>query len=228
MYIKEAKCRISETAIIGDGCKVGKDVIIHHNVVIYPGTIIGDGTEIFDGAVIGRNPKGSGNLIHKLEDKYDPVIIGSGCVIGANAVIYADNKIGNNVLIGDCAQLREGCVLGDNSLVARLCTFNHHVTVKENSKIMDNTHITARTVIEENVFIGVGIASANDNNMRIKGSEVGAESIITFKKGCRIGSGAVVLPGITIGENSVVGAGSVVTKSVRDNCKVMGTPAKER
>lgn len=224
----EANKQIAETAQIGENCKIGKDVIIHHNVVLYPETVVGDGTEIFDGAVIGRPPKGAGNLVHKLESSFDPVEIGQGCVIGSNAVIYADNKIGNNVLIGDGAQLREHGMIGDNALIARLCTTNHHVTVKENSKIMDMSHITARTVIEEDVFIGVGISTANDNNMRIRGNEVGETNIITFKKGCKIGSGAMILPGITVGENAVVGAGSVVTKDVRDNTTVMGVPAKER
>lgn len=228
MYKYGTNCYIENTAQIGENCKIGDNVIIHHNVVIYDGTEIGDGTEIFDGAVIGRNPKGSGNLIHKLEDNYPPVIIGKNCVIGANAVIYADNIFEDNVLLGDCAQLREGCRLKKHSLVAKLCTLNHHVVVGENSKVMDNTHITARTIIEDNVFIGVGIASANDNNMRIKGSEVSKESVITFKKGCKIGSGSIILPGITIGENAVVGAGSVVTKSVNDDSTVMGVPAKER
>ncbi len=217
---------ISEDAVIGRDCKIGNNVIIHHNVVIYDGTEIGDGTEIFDGAVIGRPPKGSGNLIHKLEDKYTPVVIGKGCVIGANAVIYADNKIGDNVLIGDCAQLREGCVIEEKALVARLCTLNHHVKIGKSSKVMDNTHMTARAEIEDDVFVGVGVASANDNDMRIRGNEVGASNSIVFKKGSKIGSGAIILPGVIIGENAVVGAGSVVTKSVNQDEKVMGIPAK--
>lgn len=138
---------ISKSAQIGENCLIGKDVIIHHNVVLYPGTVVGDGTEIFDGAVIGRPPKGAGNLVHKLESSFDPVEIGQGCVIGSNAVIYADNKIGNNVLIGDGAMLREGCRLGNNVVFSRLCTTNHHVTIKDDAKVLDSTHITSRTII---------------------------------------------------------------------------------
>ena len=219
---------IAENAKIGENCVIGEDVIIHHNVVLYPGTVVGDGTEIFDGTVIGRPPRGAGNLVHKLEKSFDPVEIGQSCVIGSNAVIYAANKLGNNVLIGDGAQLREHGVIGNNVLIARLCTTNHHVTVMDNSKIMDMSHITARTVIEEDVFIGVGISSANDNNMRIRGAEVGEASVITLKKGCKIGSSSTILPGITVGENAVVGAGSVVTKDVPKDSLVMGVPAKLR
>lgn len=228
MYKKGEKYKIMENAVIGKNCKIGNNVIIHNNVVIYDGTEIGDGTEIFDGAVIGKPPKGAGNLIHKLEDKFDPVKIGKGCVIGSNAVIYAANRLGDNVLIGDGACIREYGNIGNKVLIAQQCTLNHHVTVKENSKVMDLTHITARTLIEEDVFVGVSVSSANDNNMRIRGTELGETSKIILKKGCKIGSGSTLLPGITVGENAIVGAGSVVTKSVRNNCKVMGVPAKEK
>ena len=216
---------ISMSANIGINCKIGKDVIIHHNVVIYPGTKIGDGTEIFDGAVIGRPPKGAGNLVHKIEKSFEPVEIGQNCVIGSNAVIYASNKIGNNVLIGDGASLREGGVIGNNVVFSRLCTTNHHVTIKDDAKILDTTHITSRTVIEEEVFVGTGVNTTNDNRMTIKGTEVGEANIIVLKKGCKIGSGATLLPNVKVGENAIVGAGSVVTKDVPDGVTVMGIPA---
>lgn len=217
--------RISPSANIGRDCKVGENVIIHHNVVIYPGTIIGDGTEIFDGAVIGRPPKGAGNLVHKIGKTFEPVKIGQNCVIGSNAVIYASNKIGNNVLIGDGASLREGGVIGNNVVFSRLCTTNHHVTIKDDAKILDTTHITSRTVIEEGVFVGTGVNTTNDNRMTIKGTEVGDANIIVLKKGCKIGSGATLLPNVKVGENAIVGAGSVVTKDVPDGVTVMGIPA---
>ncbi len=226
--MKEKEYQAEETAILGKNCLIGKDVIIHHNVVLYPGTVVGDGTEIFDGAVIGRPPKGAGNLVHKLESSFDPVEIGQGCVIGSNAVIYADNKIGNNALIGDGAMLREGCRLGNNVVFSRLCTTNHHVTIKDDAKVLDSTHITSRTIIEEEVFVGTGVNTTNDNRMTIRGREVGEANIIILKKGCKIGSGVTILPNIKVGENAIVGAGSVVTKDVKQNTKVMGVPAREK
>ena len=81
-------------------------------------------------------------MVHKIEKSFEPVEIGQNCVIGSNAVIYASNKIGNNVLIGDGASLREGGVIGNNVVFSRLCTTNHHVTIKDDAKILDTTHIT--------------------------------------------------------------------------------------
>lgn len=222
------KVFIAPTAQIGEGCVIGEDVVIHHNVILYPGTIVGAGTEIFDGTIIGRPPKGAGNLVHKLETEFAPVEIGKDCVIGSNAVIYAANKIGNNVLIGDSASLREHCVLGDNVVFSRLCTANHRVTVKANAKILDATHLTSRTVVEEEVFVSTGVNTTNDNRMTIRGTEVGDANIIVMKKGCKIGAGATLLPNVKIGEKAIVGAGSVVTRDVEAGTTVMGIPARVR
>ncbi|MCI8341784.1 MAG: N-acetyltransferase [Firmicutes bacterium] len=226
-YQVGSNCDIAHTAIIGEGCKIGSNVKIHHFAVIYDGTEIGDDCEIFDHAVIGRPPKAAGILISKIEENLPPVTIGNKTVIGASAVIYADCHIGNNVLICDLASLREGCSVGDNTVIARLVTCNHHVTIGKNVKIIDVTHITSNTVIEDDVFIGVAVSSANDNGMRISGDQPTNNKIV-LRKGCKIGASAVILPSVEIGENSIVGANSVVTKNVRENALVLGTPARER
>ena len=221
-------CQIGNFTTIGTNCKIGNRVIIHNNVTLYPGTEIGDDTEIFDNVVIGREPKSTGNLVHKLESNFEPVKIGNNCCIGAGVVIYASCKIGNNVLIGDNASLREHNILKDKCLLARGSTTNHHVTIGQNSKVMDLTHLTARTIIEDNVFVGANVTTVNDNAMRLKGNEVGSSVSMHFCKGCRVGSSATILPGICIGKNALVAAGSIVTKDVRDGATVMGVSAKER
>lgn len=233
-------CVVDETASIGSdcvignyvtieaNCVIGNRVIIHNNVTLYPGTEIGDDTEIFDGAVIGRQPKSSGNTVHKLAEKYNAVKIGQRCVIGANAVVYAQCSLGNGVLIGDGAKLRENNVLCDYALVAMNCTVNHDSLISSRAKVMDLTHITANTEIEENVFVGVGVSSANDNAMRITGKEVGETTRIKIGAGSRIGSAAMILPNVKVGEDALVGACALVTKDVPDGVRVMGIPAKEK
>ena len=225
-YIVGENTEIAPTAVIGKGCKIGSHVKIHHFVVLYDGTEIGDGTEIFDHTVIGRPPKSSGNLVSKIEDEKDPVIIGKDTVIGASVIIYSGCVIGDRVMMGDGASLREGCIIKDNTLIARNVTLNHHVKLGTNSKIMDLTHITSRTIIEDNVFIGPGIMSANDNAMRLKGTPVTNQ--IVLKENSKLGAGAVILPDVKVGRSAIVGAQAVVSKDVPDNAKVMGIPAKEK
>lgn len=221
-------CRIGNFVTVEKNCVLGDNVILHNNVTLYPGTRIGDGTEIFDGAVIGRPPRSSGNTVHKLAASFEPVQIGSGCVIGANAVIYAQCVLGDGVLIGDGAKIREGNVICDRALVAMNCTLNHDSMIKSRSKIMDLSHITANTLIEEDVFVGVGVISANDNAMRISGKEVGGRSQIVLGDRSRIGSAAMILPNIKVGEDALVGACALVTHDVPEGARVMGIPAKEK
>lgn len=122
-------------------------------------------------------------MLHKIAETFTPAVIGTSCVIGANVVIYAQTTLGNHVLLGDGVAIREGCVFGGDSLVAMNCTFNHNVTSGKRSKVMDLSHITADTVIEEDVLVGVGVSSANDNKMRLKGEKVDSTHCIHIRSG---------------------------------------------
>ncbi len=223
-----ANCTLPSSVTVGEGCVLGDGVVLHENVVLYPGTRVGDHTEIFDNTVIGRPPRSAGNLVHKLQDTFQPVVIGSSCVIGCGVVLYAESVLGDHVLIGDGAKIRENATLEDYALVAMNCTLNHHVTMGKGSKVMDLSHLTARTNIEDGVFIGALVASANDNAMRLKGQEVGAAVSIHLETGVKVGSGAILLPGVQVGADAIVGAGAVVTRDVSAGIRVMGMPAKEK
>lgn len=220
-------CQIGNFTTIGPNCVLGDRVVVHNNVTLYPGTEIGDDTEIFDGAVIGRPPKTVGNMVHKVGKTFAPSKIGTGCIVGANSTIYAQVIIGNHVLIGDGVRLRENAQIGDSVLIAMNCTVNHDVTIKANARILDLSHITAYTIIDEDVFVGVGVTSCNDKSMKMSG-ELGPAIHIHMKKGCRVGSAAAILPNIIIGENAFVAASALVTHDVPDHTRVMGIPAKEK
>ena len=221
-----ADCVLPDSATVGEGCVLGDGVVLHENVVLYPGTRVGDHTEIFDNTVIGRPPRSAGNLVHKLNDTFQPVVIGSRCVIGCDVVLYAESVIRDHVLIGDGAKIRENACLKDYALVGTNCTINHHVTIGERSKIMDLSHITSRSVIEDEVFVGVAVSSANDNAMRLKGQEVSTS--LHLESRSRIGTGSILLPDKHVGKEAFVAAGAVVTHDVPAGTRVMGIPAKEK
>lgn len=160
----------------------------------------------------------------KTRQDYPGTIIGKETVICPSARIYAGVKIGKNCLVCSNVIIREGSVIGDNTLIANGVMLNYNVTIGNNVKVMDLSCITGGTIIENDVFISLGVITTNDNSMGKHEGTVCNPPII--RSGVRIGANATILPGIEIRENSIVGAGSVVTHDVPPNSTVMGIPAK--
>src|SRR4029079_14063497 len=98
--------------------------------------------EVFPGAVIGREPKGAAATARAPKPGEDPVTIGDGCSIGVGAAIYRDVQIGPGTLVGDTASIREGARIGARCIVSRCVTINYEVSIGDDVKIMDNTHVT--------------------------------------------------------------------------------------
>lgn len=195
-------------------------------------TIIGTNVTIFPGAVLGRPPISTKTQARKTNNEsLPPLTIGDNCIIGANVVLYRGTSIGNNCLLGDTACIREKVTIGDSSIIAMGVTINYNTSIGSRVKIMDNSHITGNMIVEDDVFISDLVASANDNSM---GREVALNVPLELRKRggpiirrhATIGQGACILPGIEIGENSIVGASSVVTKSIPKHVLVMGIPAR--
>lgn len=194
---------------------------------LYPNVIIGYNVTVFPGAVIGRPPLSSGATKRRVNLKsLGTLEIGNNCVIGSNSVIYIGSKIHNNVMICDTACVREKVEIKEYSLIAQGVTINTNTKIGKNVKIMDNCHITGNCIIEDNVFVGMLTTMANDNNMG-KGSKNIDEQIGPhIKNGVTIGQGSCILPNVIIGENSTIGANSVVTKSIPPFCLAKGIPAR--
>mgnify|MGYP003111556768 CR=1 FL=1 len=216
---------IKENVIIRKGAKIGDNVIIHPNVVIESGCEISSGSEIFPGTYIGKIPKGAGATAREISYE-EKIFIGENCSIGPNAVIFYDVTIGKNNLIADGASIREKGKIGDFCIIGRYVTLNYNATVGNHSRIMDLTHITGNCTIGNNVFISIHVSTVNDNVVVTR--EYEEENIIgpIFHDHSTIGAGAIILPGVVIAKNAMVGAGSVVTKDVVENTVVMGIPAK--
>lgn len=141
-------------------------------------------------------------------------------------------KLGKDVKIFDFVNLY-GCSIGDNSKVGTFVEIQKNSSIGKNCKISSHTFICEGVHISDNVFIGHNVTFINDKYPRATSDtgELQTESdwqvIETHvKKGASVGSSATILCGITIGENVIVGAGSVVTKDVPPNCVVAGNPAK--
>lgn len=141
-------------------------------------------------------------------------------------------KVGKNVSIFSFVNAYE-CSIGDDSKIGAFVEIQRGVVIGKNCKISSHSFLCEGVHIEDNVFIGHGVMFTNDLFPRATNSD-GSQQTETdwkviethVKKGASIGSNATILCGITIGENALIGAGSVVTKDVSANTIVAGNPAR--
>ncbi len=210
--------------ILDDSVVLPHDIEIGANVVIHEGVELGAGVRIQDAAVIGKALVLSRTSQASLRDP-EPTVIDDGATIAAQAVVVAGAVIGNGAFIGDQAHVRERAVVGADSAVGRGSAIDNDVVLGERVRIQTGCYLTAFSRVEDDVFIGPGVFTFNDNAMgrHPKGAEL-AGAIL--RRACRIGGGALILPGIEIGEEAMVATGSVVTRDVSPRTLVMGSPAK--
>ncbi len=146
--------------------------------------------------------------------------------------IADDVMVGEDVKIYDFVNLY-GCDIGDHSKIGTFVEIQKNATIGKHCKISSHTFICEGVSIEDNVFVGHGVIFINDPMPRATAEDGGLQTeddwvcIPTrIRDGASIGSGATILCGITVGENAIVGAGSVVTKDVPPNTVVAGNPAR--
>ena len=153
------------------------------------------------------------------------VEIGEGVLIGGQAVIHTRVRIGAGARIGDHAQLRDGATIGAGTTIGSFSSVDPGVEIGDRVSIQTRCYVTGGTVIEDDVFVGPGVTLTNDNTMDRHPPEMALAGAL-LRRACRIGGGAVICPGIEVGEEAFVAAGAVVTADVAPRTVVMGVPAK--
>jgi acetyltransferase-like isoleucine patch superfamily enzyme len=198
---------------------------IHETAVVYPGTVLGEGVKVLEYAVVGKQPSLSPRSTAK-RDQLPPAEIGDGTVVSTGAVVFAGAKVGARVILGDQSCVRERVLVGDDVVIGRGSLVENDTTIGAMTKIQADAYITAYSTLEEQVFIAPCVVTTNDDFM---GRTERRHELVkgpTIRRGARVGGGAVLLPGVEIGEEAFVGAGAVVTKDVEPRMLVVGNPAR--
>jgi acetyltransferase-like isoleucine patch superfamily enzyme len=185
---------------------------------LHLGVALGEGSVVEDYCIVGAPPRGvrEGEL---------PTTIGEGAVIRSHTVIYAGNVIGRNFQTGNKVNIRESNRIGNNVSIGTLSVIEHHVDIGDNVRIHTQAFIPEFSVLEEGCWIGPNVVLTNAKyplSPGVKDSLAGP----VVRKGAKIGANATLLPGVVIGENALVGAGSVVVRDVPPGTVVVGNPAR--
>ena len=195
------------------------------SAVVYPGTLIGEGCKILDGAVVGKQPTLSPRSTTKSEE-LSPLELGAGTIISTGAIVFAGTRIGARGIVGDQACVRERCEIGDDVVIGRGALVENDTTIGSLTKIQAMAYITAYSTIDEQVFIAPCVQTTNDNFMGRTEKRHALRKGPTIRRGARVGGGAVLCPGVEIGEEAYVGAGAVVVGDVPPRVIVVGNPAR--
>lgn len=208
-------CIIARDAVIGDRAQIG-----HHSVIL-PGTVVGHDVVVGSHCVLGIKPRRNESMRLTAESG-SPLRVGDRTYIGSLVTLYRDVEIGKDVFIGDQASIRERVVIGDSSVVGRSAVIELNVVIGKRCTIQTLAYVTGDTVLEDHVFIGPCVAMSNDKYMGAAAYTLQGPHL---HKGAKVGSNSTLLPGVHIGEDTIVGAGAVVTKPIQSAKTVVGVPA---
>lgn len=237
----DARCTLGERVIVGSHAVVHHDVVLGAGVqigahaVVHPHTVVGAGTVVGDHAVLGKPPRLRVGSAAATGQPLTGLRIGEDATIGAGTVVNASSAVGDRTIVGDQAFVRERATIGADTVVGRGSTVDCDVSVGEHVSIQTDVYLTARSVVEDHVFLGPGVLTTNDDRMGRAVLDAAGDPDpagiplegATIRRGARIGGRAVLVPGVEVGADAFVAAGAVVTKDVAPGRRVMGVPARD-
>jgi acetyltransferase-like isoleucine patch superfamily enzyme len=210
--------------VIGEGARVGARSRLGAHVVVHPGTLVGEDCEVQDGAVLGKRPR---LARHSTASRvaFEPLVLEDGAVVCSLAIVFAGARIGEGALVGDQAYVRERSVIGAGTVIGRGSTVENDVVIGSRVRVQTDVYITAHSAVADDVFVGPGVVTTNDSTMSRHDADDPVLGAV-LRRACRVGGGAVLVPGVEIGEEAFVAAGAVVTRDVPPRAVVMGVPAR--
>lgn len=216
-----------ENVVVEDNVVIGDNAVIGHNVVIRKDTVIGEGCVVADNTVLGKKPFKASASATTDEKELPPLLLGKYVTVGANCVIYRGATLDDFVFVGDLASIREDVEIGEYTIIGRGVAVENKTKIGKYVKIETNAYITAISTIEDYCFVAPGVTFTNDNFLGRTEERKKYFKGPTLRKGARIGANSTILPGIEIAEDTLVAAGSVLTRNTVPRKIYMGVPAKE-
>ncbi len=153
--------------------------------------------------------------MHPLEQRFPEVLFYNASLTEVQDKVH----IGKGTRVGSFSLIHQGATIGESVTIGSHCNICN-CKIGERVSIQTACHITRGVVIEDDVFVGPGVITLND---KLRGDSMAYPRIC---RGAKIGGGSVILPGVVIGENAIVGAGSVVSRDVPPGTTVIGNPAR--
>lgn len=185
---------------------------------LLPGVSVGEGAELGDYVVIGEAPR-------SVSGPNPPTVLGRRAVVRSHTVIYAGNQIGDDFQTGHGVLVRESNTIGARVSIGSHSIVEHHVVIGDDVRIHSNVFVPEFSVLEDGCWLGPGVILTNARYPRSAGVKEALRGPLV-RCGAKIGAGAVLLPGTTIGRDALVGAGAVVVADVPDGAVVVGNPAR--
>ena len=210
---------------LGDDVRVGEGVRFGANVVVHDGTTIGAGCVIEDNVVLGKTPK-LARASAAAGREPGRLVIGERVTFGAGAVVFAGATVGDEAIVGDQTYVRERASVGAGTVVGRGSAVDNDVAIGARVSIQTMVYLAAFSVVEDDVFVGPGVVTTNDDSMNRGAPGLELRGAV-LRRACRVGGAAVLVPGVQVGEEAFVAAGAVVTRDVAPRAVVMGVPARE-
>lgn len=210
--------------LVGPGVELPADLVCGANVVVHEGTRLAPGCVLQDGAILGKPPT-LGPRSSASREAAGELVLEAGAVVCAGAIVFAGAHLGPGAIVGDQAHVRERARVGAGSVVGRGSAIDNDVEIGARVRVQTLVYVTAFSTLEDDVFVGPGVTTTNDHTMARHAPDEPLRGAV-LRRACRVGGGAVLVPGVEVGEEAFVAAGSVVTRDVPPRAVVMGVPAR--
>jgi acetyltransferase-like isoleucine patch superfamily enzyme len=216
---------VAPGAVIHDGARIGAGTSVGSGTIVHAGVKVGENCTVEDLVVLGKRPRLRPGSSAATGEQLAPLVVEDRVTVCCGAVVYAGSRIRSAAIIGDQAQVRERSEVGPGSVVGRASCVDFDVRIGAKVLIQTGVYVTGGSIVGDEVFLGPGVVTTNDHAMgrhprgeRLRGP--------TFRRACRVGGGAVLVPGIEIGEEAFIAAGAVVTRDVPPRQVVIGVPGR--